>query len=86
MLRDDLDDHGLHVNCKRVQRLMRLMGIEALPLTTQPNKLLQVYPYLLKGFGEPSVDRPASPTVRPMRKGVVYLDAVSDWRSSKELG
>lgn len=90
-LRDDLwDDHGLHVNRKRVQRLMRVMGIEALhpkSKTTQPNKQHRVYPYLLKGL---DINRPnqvwaTDITYIPMRKGFVYLVAVIDWHSRKVL-
>jgi putative transposase len=90
-LRDDLwDDHGLHVNRKRVQRLMGLMGIEALhpkSKTTQPNKQHRVYPYLLKGL---EINRPnqvwaTDITYIPMRKGFVYLVAVIDWYSRKVL-
>ena len=51
-LRDDLwDDHGLRVNRKRVQRLMRLMGIRALhpgARTTRPDRQHKIYPYLLR--------------------------------------
>ena len=51
-LRDDFwDNYGLQVNRKRVQRLMRLMGIRALhpgAKTTHPNPQHKVYPYLLR--------------------------------------
>ena len=51
-LRDDLwDRHGLQVNRKRVQRLMRLMGIQALhpgTKTTRPHPEHKIYPYLLR--------------------------------------
>jgi len=50
-LRDELwDVHNLHVNRKRVQRLMRIMGIRVLApsaKTTRPNQQHKVYPYLL---------------------------------------
>ncbi len=45
------DDYGLRVNRKRVQRLMRLMGIRALhpgARTTRPNPQHKIYPYLLR--------------------------------------
>ena len=48
MLRAD----GAPVNRKRVQRLMRLMGIAALgpkPRTSKPAAGHRVYPYLLRG-------------------------------------
>ena len=51
-LRDDLwDDYGLRVNPKRVQHLMRLMGVRALhpgARTTRPNPQHKIYPYLLR--------------------------------------
>ena len=43
---------GVVVNHKRVHRLMQIMGIQALyprPRTSDPNKLHEKYPYLLKG-------------------------------------
>ncbi|VAW82756.1 Mobile element protein [hydrothermal vent metagenome] len=53
-LRDELwDAHGLQVNRKRVQRLMQLMGIQALSpgaKTTRPNPQHKIYPYLLRGL------------------------------------
>ena len=53
-LRDDLwDVSGQQVNRKRVQRLMRLMGIRALypgARTTRPNKQHKLYPYRLRGL------------------------------------
>jgi putative transposase len=48
---DRLNDKGFHINRKRVQRLMRLMGIEAIypkPKTSVSNKAHAIYPYLLK--------------------------------------
>jgi putative transposase len=49
---------GPRINRKRVQRLMRTMGIAALgpkPRTTKPAPGHKVYPYLLRGL---TVDRP----------------------------
>ncbi len=90
-LRDDLwDVHGLQVNRKRVQRLMRIMGIRALypgARTTRPNKQHKVYPYLLRDL---EIDRSnqvwcTDITYIPMRKGFLYLVAVMDWHSRKVL-
>ena len=90
-LKDDLwDDYGLRVNRKRVQRLMRLMGIEALhpkAKTTRRNKQHRIYPYLLRDL---DINRPdqvwaTDITYIPMRKGFVYLVAVIDWYSRKVL-
>jgi len=74
------------VNRKRVQRLMRLMGIEAIyqkTNTSRPATGHKVYPYLLKGL---EIDRPgmvfaADITYIPMRRGFLYLVAVMDWFS-----
>jgi len=72
---------GLVINRKRVQRLMRVMGLEAIdqkPNTSQGHPDHKVYPYLLRGL---TIDRPnqvwsADITYIPMAKGFVYLVAV----------
>ena len=81
---------GHKINRKRVQRLMRLMGIEAIypkPHTSRPHPQHPVYPYLLRGL---SIDRPnqvwtADITYIPLRRGFMYLVAVMDWHSRKVL-
>src|SRR5664279_5666910 len=81
---------GWTVNRKRVRRLMRLMGIEAIyqkPNTSRPHPDHKVYPYLLRGL---TIDRPnqvwcADITYIPMAKGFVYLVAVMDWFSRRVL-
>ena len=87
-LRDDLwDNYGLHVNRKRVQRLMRLMGIRALhpgAKTTRPNPQHKVYPYLLREL-EINQVWCTDLTYIPMRKGFLYLVAIMDWHSRKVL-
>jgi putative transposase len=78
------------VNRKRVQRLMRVMGLEAIyqkPNTSQGHPAHEVYPYLLRGL---TIDRPnqvwcADITYIPMAKGFVYLVAVMDWFSRRVL-
>jgi len=90
-LRDDLwDNHGLQVNRKRVQRLMRLMGIRALhpgAKTTRPNPQHKVYPYLLRELEINRVNQVwcTDLTYIPMRKGFLYLVAIMDWHSRKVL-
>ena len=77
---------GHSVNRKRVRRLMKLLGIEAIypkPKTTKRNHEHRVYPYLLRGL---RVDRPnqvwaSDITYIPMRQGFLYLVAVLDWYS-----
>ena len=85
-----LQDEGHKVNRKRVQRLMRLMGIVAIypkKKTSQPGQGHKIYPYLLK---ELQINRPgqvycADITYIPMAKGFVYLVAIMDWYSRKVL-
>ena len=77
---------GRRVNRKRVQRLMRLMGLEALgpkPRTSRPAAEHRIYPYLLRGM---RIDRPnqvwaADITYIPMARGFLYLVVVMDWYS-----
>ncbi len=90
-LRDDLwDDYGLQVNRKRVQRLMRIMGIRALyprAKTTGPNPQHKVYPYLLRDLEIKQVNQVwcTDITYIPMRKGFLYLVVIMDWHSRKVL-
>ena len=81
---------GFEINRKRVRRLMRVMGIEAIyqkPNTSRKHPAHAVYPYLLRGL---IIDRPnqvwcADITYVPMAKGFVYLAAVMDWFSRRVL-
>jgi putative transposase len=82
----ELRKAGRQVNRKRVQRLMRLMGLEALgpkPKTSRPSAQHRVYPYLLRDL---TIDRPnqvwaADITYIPMARGFLYLVVVMDWHS-----
>jgi putative transposase len=77
---------GFKINRKRVKRLMRLMGLEAVyrkPRTSKPEPENKIYPYLLRDL---KIDHPdqvfaADITYIPMRKGFLYLVAVIDWHS-----
>ena len=76
----------LDVNRKRVQRLMRLMGIEAhyaKPRLSRPAPGHQVYPYLLRGVAIERAHQVWSTDITyiPMRGGFLYLVAVMDWFS-----
>jgi putative transposase len=81
---------GYPVNRKRVQRLMRLMGLEAIyqkPNLSRPNAEHRIYPYLLRKL---KVDRPnqawaADVTYVPIQGGFIYLCAVIDWYSRAVL-
>jgi len=76
----------LEVNRKRIQRLMRILGIEALypkPNLSRPAAGHEIYPYLLRGV---SIERPnqvwsTDITYLPMHGGFLYLVAVMDWFS-----
>jgi len=86
MLRRD----GEVVNRKRVRRLMRMLGIEAIyqkPNSSWRHPEQQVYPYLLRDL---VVDRLnhvwcADNTYIPLAKGFVYPVAVMDWFSDVRL-
>ena len=81
-----LERRGIAVSRKRVQRLMRVMGLRAIyrrPRTSQPAPQRRVYPYLL---GKAKITRPnqvwaADITYLPMARGFLYLVAVMDWHS-----
>lgn len=81
-----LQSAGHVANRKRVQRLMRLMGIEALypkPRTTQNNPEHRVFPYLLRDVAIVRPDQVWSTDITyvPMPRGFMYLTAVIDWYS-----
>ena len=84
-------ENGLTVNRKRIQRLRREMGIEAIyckPRTSIPDDGHRKYPYLLRNL---AVVRPnqvwcTDITYVPMPHGHAYLCAVMDWYSRKTLG
>jgi putative transposase len=76
----------LLVNRKRVQRLMRLMGIAAIypkRRTTWPSSGHKIYPYLLRGVEITRPDQVWSTDITyiPLRHGFLYLVAVMDWYS-----
>ena len=82
---------GWSVNRKRVQRLMRLMGIEAVgpkPRLSQRHRGHQVYPYLLRDMAVERIDQVWSCDITyiRLRSGFVYLVAVLDWFSRYVLG
>jgi putative transposase len=81
---------GWPINRKRVQRLMRRMGIAALgpkPRTTTPAPGHKIFPYLLRNM---AIERPnqvwaADITYVPVGRGFLYLVAVIDWASRAVL-
>jgi len=89
-MRNHLRRLGYKINRKRVQRLMRRMGLEAIypkPRTSRPHPQHKVYPYLLRNL---KINRPNQVwaidiTYIPMSRGFMYLVAVMDWHSRKVL-
>ena len=80
------DNHGVVVNRKRIQRLMRKMRLEVIypkPRLTQRDKQHPVYPYLLRGVKMHSVNQVWSTDITyiRLRGGFLYLTAVMDWFS-----
>lgn len=81
-----LNGLGYPVNRKRVQRLMRLMGLEGVapgPRTSHAHPEHKVYPYLLRAV---VIERPnqvwaSDITYIPLRMGFMYLMAILDWYS-----
>jgi putative transposase len=81
-----LQSQGEAVNRKRVRRLLRLMGLEAIypkPRLSAAGRGHRVYPYLLRGV---AVERPdqvwsADITYVPLAAGFMYLAATIDWYS-----
>src|ERR1039457_7154760 len=77
---------GHEVNCKRVARLMGLLGIEAVypkPRLSQPGEGYRIYPYLLRGITVDRVNQVWSTDITYIRmaQGFLYLVAVMDWFS-----
>ena len=81
-----LGEQGYTVNPKRVRRLMRQMGLEAIyrkPRLSVPGLGHRIYPYRLRGL---KIDRPnqvwsSDITCIRLRQGFIYLAAVMDWFS-----
>jgi len=81
-----LSQQGQAVNRKRVQRLMRLMGLEAIypkPKLSVADRQHKVYPYLLRDVAIERVDQVWSTDITyvPMTHGFMYLAAIIDWYS-----
>ena len=89
-MRNHLRRKGYKINRKRVQRLMRKMGLEAVfprPKTSKPHPDHKIYPYLLRNL---EITRPnqvwcSDITYIPMSRGFMYLVAIMDWYSRKVL-
>jgi putative transposase len=82
---------GYAVNAKRVRRLLRTMGLEAVyqkPATSTANPEHEVHPYRLRGLVINRCDQVWSTDITYIRlaSGFVYLMAVIDWYSRYVLG
>ena len=83
---EKLKEKGWVVTRKRIRRLMKKMGLEAIypkPRTSSRNVAHKVYPYLLRGLTIDKPDQVWCTDVKyiPMQRGFVYLTAVMDWHS-----
>ncbi len=86
MMTDWMVLQGYPVNRKRVQRLMRKMGIQGTvpgPHTSKPHPKHKIYPYLLRGMklDYPNLVWSTDFTYIPLPTGFMYLVAVIDWYS-----
>jgi len=85
-MRNYVNNQGYKVNRKRIQRLMREMGLEAVApgkKTSQPNRAHKIYPYLL---GHLNINRPnqvwcSDITYIRLKHGFAYLTVIMDWYS-----
>ena len=89
-IRDELETRGHPVNRKRVQRLMRHMGVAALypkRRTSAPGRGHTVSPYLLTGVSGERANQVWATDIcsLPMAQGVMSLVAVMDWLSRRVL-
>ena len=85
-----LSEQGHTVNRKRVQRLMRLLGLAGMapgPATSQPHPEHKIYPYLLRGVAITRPNQVWSTDITYIRlaHGFAYLVAVMDWYSRRVL-
>lgn len=81
-----LSQSGQVVGRKRVTRLMRLMGIEAIyrkPNLSRRHPQHKVYPYVLRNVAIMKVHQVWSCDITyiPMKHGFLYLVAIIDWHS-----
>ena len=85
-----LRKEGYKINWKRVQRLMRMLGLAGMapgPNTSKPHPEHKIYPYFLRGVNVIRPNQVWSTDITYIRlpKGFMYLVAVIDWYSRKVL-
>jgi putative transposase len=81
-----LHTQGYPIDRKRVRRLQRLMGLEAIspkPGTSVPGIVEQRYPYLVRGMNIERCNQVWSCDITYIRlqRGFIYLMAIIDWCS-----
>jgi putative transposase len=85
-----LKDQGHAVNRKRVQRLMRVLGLAGMapgPATSRPHPAHKIYPYLLRGVAVVRPNQVWSSDITYIRlaHGFAYLVAIIDWYARRVL-
>jgi putative transposase len=85
-----LKEQGHAVNRKRVQRLMRILGLAGMapgPNTSKPHPEHKIYPYLLRGVAITRVNQVWSTDITYIRlaHGFAYLVAIIDWYARRVL-
>jgi len=83
---EELELMGYGVNRKRIQRLMRIMGIEVFypkPNLSKPDVSHRKFPYLLRDVTIDGINQVWSSDITyiPLDKGYAYLTAIIDWYS-----
>ena len=81
---------GYCVSRKRIRRLMKVMGLQAIycqPKTSTANSEHRIYPYLLRNLPITAANHVWSTDITyiPMQSGHLYLVAIMDWVSRKVL-
>ena len=85
-MKKHINEQGYRINRKRVQRLYRKMGLEAVypkPNLSKANSAHKIYPYLLRGviINRPNQVWSTDITYLKLKKGYAYLTAIIDWYS-----
>ena len=85
-----LAEQGHTVNRKRVQRLLRVLGLVGMapgPASSRPHPEHKIYPYLLRGVKivRPNQVWSSDITYIRLEHGFAYLVAVVDWYSRRVL-
>jgi putative transposase len=89
-LQVSLAREGISVGRRRIQALMRKLGLCAIRPkrdTSKPHPAHEIYPYLLrdKRIDQPNQVWAADITYIPMRRGFLYLVAIIDWATRRVL-